>query len=105
MKLSDIEPRWTASTKGRHGMGISFLCPVHRNHRLAVAFAEPLDGGSPMPGVDFLWKRQGDTFDNLTLGPCVDASGRSFGTMDDGSIKTPCWHGFITNGEISGSPP
>lgn len=79
-------------------MGLSFLCPVHRTHRLAVPFANPVDGGPPASGYEFLWQRKGETFADLTLGPSVDASGARY--YDN--IKTPCWHGFITNSVVSG---
>lgn len=96
MRLSELEPKWCSDADGRHGMGLSFLCPVHRTHRLVVGFTVPVDGGTPMNGYQFLWDRKGDTFDTLTLGPSVDASG----ARHYDNIKTPCWHGFITNGEI-----
>lgn len=103
LRLTELDPRWCSeqpSVTGapqRRGMGLSFLCPVHRDHRLAVAFANPIDGGRVMSGHRYLWQRQGETFETLTLGPSVDASGNSFG-FDN--IKTPCWHGFIRNGNI-----
>lgn len=83
-------------------MGVSFLCPIHRNHRFAVGFAVPLDGGTPLSGHRFLWERKGETFDTLTLGPSVDASGGG-GSTNLNNIQTPCWHGFITNGEVTGA--
>lgn len=80
-------------------MGLSFLCPVHRDHRLVVMFANPVDGGVPatLDEGRCTWQRTGETFDDLTLGPSVDASGSTHLTRD---IETPCWHGFITNGEV-----
>lgn len=100
MKLIELNPRWcSAGTGNRHGMGLSFDCPVHRDHRLAVMFVNPVDGGPSCSDSHYLWHRTGDTFDVLTLGPSIDASGFTAGTHD---IKTPCWHGFIQNGEVSG---
>lgn len=75
--------------------------------RLGVAFANPLDAGSPAPlGLEanlqrvhehrmfdvppgFLWKRNGDTFETLSLTPSVncEASGH--------------WHGFVALGEVT----
>jgi len=114
MRLIDLEPRWVVAHRWddadgtmqfqwaeaplrRHGMGLSFLCPVHRDHRLAVMFANPLDGQPPDAEAQYLWKRDGDTFESITLGPSVDASGN---TSSNGEIQTPCWHGFIRNGMI-----
>ncbi len=102
MMLRDLDPRWTCDAVGRHGMGISFDCPVHRTHRLAVAFANPVDGGQKMTGQSgpkYWWQRTGETFDDLTLGPSIDASDCIW--RHDGTIQTPCWHGFITNGEVT----
>jgi hypothetical protein len=39
------------------------------------------------PGI--LWRREGDTFDTLTLSPSVDAS------------PSGHWHGFVRNGEVT----
>lgn len=103
MKLSELEPRWCSEQPSitgaprRRGMGMSFLCPVHRDHRLAVAFVNPVDGGAAMTGHRYLWQREGEAFETMTLGPSVDASGHNHGD----NIKTPCWHGFIRNGEIT----
>lgn len=83
----------------RHGMGLSFLCPVHRDHRLVVMFANPIDGlpaATPEEG-HYQWQRTGETFETLTLGPSIDASGSTHG---NGAIETPCWHGYITSGEV-----
>ena len=83
-------------------MGITFLCPVHRDHRLGVQFLNPVDGGAPMEVSDstrYLWKREGETFDTLTLGPSVDAS-EHHRVVGAGHVESPCWHGFITDGEI-----
>lgn len=105
MKLIDLDPHWTCDTIGRHGQGISFECPVHHNHRLAVAFANPLDGGEriKLGKSQYYWLRNGLTFDDLTLGPSIDASANKADVSLDnvGHIQTPCWHGFITNGEIT----
>lgn len=80
----------------RHGMGITFLCPVHFDHRLAVFFSNPLDGKPPVEGRSHLWRRSGDSFETLTLGPSIDASKHTHGH----EVQTPCWHGFIQGGEI-----
>lgn len=117
MRLVDLDPKWWAA-QGRIGQGMVFLCPHCRQGYLCVAFANPLDGGQPWnigteehrpisalwdilydggvipvgtwivpPG--YSWQRVGETFDSLSLSPSVDAS------------KAGCWHGFLTNGEIT----
>jgi hypothetical protein len=118
MKLIDLEPRWVGITRWdtpdgtqhyhdnplRRG-GISFNCPVHtatcatcgqylpQTHRLVVFFANPVDGKPPQV-TDHLWQRQGETFEDLSLSPSIDASAR---IEQDGTV---CWHGHITSGEI-----
>jgi hypothetical protein len=110
MKLTDLDPRWACDAdivvvggvarhfEGRHGMAVSFECPHcvereratgdQRVQRLAVWFANPIDGQPPTDDATTLWQRSGETFGTLTLTPSIDAS------------KNGHWHGFIVNGEI-----
>ena len=112
MRLVDLNPRWF-SEEGRHGQGVTFDCPHCAGAiRLAAAFANPLDGGAPVPlepsklwptlqprpdeapGLvtvppGTLWQRTGETFDVLSLVPSVDASNSGH------------WHGYLTNGAIT----
>ena len=45
------------------------------------------------------WKREGDSFENLSLTPSVDF--KLYEKDKDGKeIVTPHWHGFIKNGII-----
>ncbi len=91
MRLVDLDPSWSALIPCRHGMGITFLCPHCLTQYLGVWFANPLDGESPAP-IDqkpvHRWVRIGETFEDLTLTPSIDA--RTSGH----------WHGNIINGEI-----
>jgi hypothetical protein len=79
----------------RHGVGLVCQCPCgdhDEGHELYVGFANPLDGG---PALDSgpRWQRTGDTFDTLTLTPSILRS----------RAKGGCgWHGFITNGNVTG---
>lgn len=99
MRLTELAPRWAVDLaiviggvqkiyEGRHGMAISFDCPHCRTERLAVWFANPIDGLPPPDDAKKLWRRVGDTFDTLTLRPSIDAS--QFGH----------WHGVIVDGEV-----
>ena len=114
MKLVDLNPHWliagyreegdvmsaaqhdinSEAAQKRHRMGVSFDCPKcerQYNHRLAVYFTNPLDGGPKVwrYGVEeFLWNRSGDTFETLTLSPSIN--------WLEGH-----WHGFIKNGEVT----
>lgn len=113
MRLTELDPHWI----GAYGdvpedlaihdhIGVSFDCPLHRNHRLAVLFGNPAldeefirevaarglpaDCGTHVerPGQS-LWQRAGMTFEDLTLSPSIDASAHG------------CWHGFITGGAVA----
>lgn len=103
MKLTDLNPRWVAA-ENRHGMGIAFSCPHCKEIRLAVFFANPIDGGAAWTGKAhlaethgledhhvgvILWQRTGETFETISLTPSIDTS--HFGH----------WHGYVTNGEIT----
>lgn len=101
MKLTELQPQFLNSGGDgiyladgspaplRTGVGVMFLCPCgnhDENHQLYVPFANPIDGGAPLPGKG--WQRTGDTFETLTLTPSVLRIGGCG------------WHGFITNGEV-----
>ena len=104
MKLIDLNPEWIITggegitqdgnpVTRREGMGVSFDCPCGKEHlsyekRAYIFFDNPFDGGTNSYGGKSLWKRTGDTFDNLTLTPSIQRMG---------DCK---WHGFITKGEI-----
>jgi hypothetical protein len=100
MRLTELEPRWYGrrTPEGVSGqIGVTFDCPVHRRaHKCFVPFVNPIDGGPPEVRKH-LWQRTGDTFETLTLTPSVDYTKYDNGTLRDAS----CWHGFITNGDVS----
>lgn len=107
--LRDLAPRWVAQfgAPADAKQGISFLCPHCRTQRLATFFSPPIAGpcadikqvhrDQSEPGhlADehvgrIIWTRvSGDTFDDLTLTPSIDAS--AWG----------CWHGHVTNGQAT----
>ena len=110
MRLTDLEPRWfDVPGIGTDKDGVTFLCPHCRAVRLGVQFANPIgaetkplmtddekwhhvhDLGTFEVPPGFLWKRQGETFEDLTLHPSVDASASGH------------WHGCVTKGEVSTS--
>lgn len=89
MRLVDCEPEWLDEPGDRRGTGIIFWAEAGHSY-LRVYFANPLDGGPPVPDSfepKYRWQRTGETFDTLTLVPSIDATG--------------VWHGFITNGEVT----
>jgi hypothetical protein len=81
--LSSLKPKWWNASGSGETQGITFQCPLHRSHRLAIKFG-------------YAWERHGDTFPTLTVTPSIDAS------RQDG-----CPHFFITNGfvDIVEMPP
>lgn len=94
MKLTDLDPSWATDCNGRHGMGITFRCPVHElGCYQGVWFTNPVDGGPPVGGGHLLWQRTGDTFEALTLTPSIHVK-----WAQDGSTH---WHGYVTNGEVT----
>ncbi len=92
MRLTDLEPAWLGFYDGPPQCGISFRCPCKPEcrQRIHVMFDTSITdqpapaerGGAPR------WRREGRTFETLTLTPSIDAS--SFGH----------WHGWIRAGEI-----
>jgi hypothetical protein len=106
MKLIDLDPNWFVDKEGRHGQGVSFLCPHCREIRIGVDFSNPIDGDVIIPSRKLSngkmtehWKREGDSFENLSLTPSVDF--KLYEKDKDGKeIVTPHWHGFIKNGII-----
>ena len=114
MKLTELEPKWTVTHEygeydetikanpKRHGMGIIFRCPVCGNHRIGVMFSNPIDGLPAGFGIDRLWKRDGKTFDTLTITPSINVQdGIMKGTLNPNPIMARCWHGNVTGGYVS----
>ena len=67
--------------------------PCGAGEPLFVPFVNPLDGGPPLEVGRPNWQRTGDTFESLTLTPSI------LRRRDRGGCG---WHGFITNGEVTG---
>jgi hypothetical protein len=101
MKLTDLEPRFfVVGQAGGQPHGITFDCPhcVGNEHGSRLAIALHMDGTNFDPDPqnpqqfetgETIWTiTGGDSFDNLSLSPSVDAS------------ESGHWHGHITNGEV-----
>lgn len=91
-KLTDCKPRFVA-IPGRSGMGMIFDVPGDtREFPLSggVWFDKPTDGGEPVKDKP-LWKRTGNTFENMTLEPSI----RIFGEKG-----AEVWHGYLRNGVL-----
>jgi hypothetical protein len=95
MRLIDLEPRWYVLEDGGPVVGLTFDCPHCRQERLGVKFHhrghEAMEDAHIMakaPTTNHIWTLDGDSFENLTLSPSVDASASGH------------WHGFIANGDI-----
>lgn len=91
MKLTELDPRWTAVEPDRHGQGLVFLCPKCKDHYLGVYFSNPVDGKPPYSRggqVSIWWERHGDKFETLSITPSIQV------------IGCCAWHGHVTNGEI-----
>jgi hypothetical protein len=105
MKLIDLRPRWVGAggagisnadgspVPARMGVGISFDCPCGMcNTRTYLDFENPMDGGPPHADRP-LWRREGIGFLTLSVTPSILRS------RDKGGCG---WHGYITNGEVTG---
>jgi len=102
IKLTDLNPRFYRSggegisdsktgnpIPERKGMGITFDCPCGEcGERAAIAFANPISGGTKRESNRDTWQRTGDNFENLTLTPSIQLRGKCK------------WHGFLTNGYL-----
>jgi len=90
MKLTDRDPRFV--TEGGRRIGIRFDCPCATclssgsPTQLRVMVDPPFDSG---PTGTHAWQRTGDTFEDITLTPSIDAS------------ETGHWHGYLTAGELT----
>lgn len=75
--------------------GVDFECPKCRGHHVMVTFR---DRGVPdhlgtrsSDGTPTRWAASGAGVNDLTLSPSVDCT----------PSNPNCWHGFITNGEVT----
>ena len=87
--LALANPEFTGFTRPNSGEQIVFDCPVcppEAKHRLAAAFANPIDGGPAWPHHAVTWLRDGEDPESLTLRPSINYPGH--------------WHGFIDQGRI-----
>ena len=109
MKLTELNPRWVGvggegisdrngnPVQRRDGIGVTFDCPCRIcGIALYIRFTNPLDEGSKLSEEEYgpAWERTGETFETLTLRPSILRS------KDKGGCG---WHGFVTNGEVTGT--
>ncbi len=79
MRLTELDPKLS-----ENGI-LRFDCPKCRDHGIRVAVGP--EQGPDVPGQR-VWKMTGEFPETITLQPSIDVPG--------------CWHGFITNGEVTG---
>ncbi|HWB15991.1 MAG TPA: DUF6527 family protein [Vicinamibacterales bacterium] len=75
-----------------NGVGVEFDCPCGNHdeqHRCYVPFENPIGGGPTRQG----WRREGETFETLTITPSI-LRNRARGGCG--------WHGWITRGDVTG---
>lgn len=87
MRLVDLNPQWIKEGAGSERViGIAFDCPhciatgAEYIGHCAAKFAESDRLSGPV------WRREGETFDTLTISPSINTHGH--------------WHGWIRNGEV-----
>lgn len=95
-RLTDLDPHWLRDGE-RHGIGVSFECSCGCGDRMAVGFANPLDGGAPVivtrnvEGIPTWWQRTGDTFETMSLSPSIVVW----------RAKKEHWHGVLQHGIVT----
>lgn len=116
MRLVDLDPVWIE--RDDRVVGVRFVCPIndgdgphYEGHSVCVLFANPPDGsaahpddsGCPGNSGGLRWQRSGATFDDLTLSPSVNCQTSEGCDKSDHSqcSHARCWHGFITNGDVT----
>ncbi len=66
--LAELRAEWRSGPGYRYQTGFSFVCPVHRSHRLRVRLANPADGELEESwGMSVVAHRDGKTIGDLTL--------------------------------------
>ncbi len=100
MRLIELDPRWYCVGAQSNRVGFTFDCPHCPDSGVRLGIAVQLDGTNfdpdpdnpqQFPAGEHVWTiTGGDSFENLSVSPSVDAS------------KSGHWHGFITNGQIVG---
>jgi hypothetical protein len=103
MKLLDLNPSfiryddrgsWVVVNSIQEAQGISFDCPVCRNHGVSVSFVDdtlPSRYGTyeKKTGKPMRWKVTGTGLHDMTI----------IGEVDVEHVKH-CWHGHIRNGQV-----
>lgn len=101
MRLRDLEP----TLHGTVDDGVVwFLCPhpgCDHHVRICISAAPfherpPREEGRAKP--EKVWQASGEFPDSLTLQPSVDIIEAD---EQGNKIRTLCWHGFVTNGEVT----
>ena len=103
-KLSDLDPRMKSSWVDGEAV-IYFDCPVCRDrHQVRVVVSEqPYHERDPVAPHEHterkvkVWQASGHFPDAFTLTPSVNIVKKD----EAGTEVTDCWHGHITNGEVT----
>lgn len=84
-RLDGCQPDWVRAGKS-WGAGVSWLCPVHKNHRLILMFANPCDGYDALPESNGKHIRTGSSFTTLTIVQKLELG--------------ECFSGFLVDGQF-----
>ena len=106
MRLADLDAGFVgpyadaAGAASGTATGLQFRCPKCRETRIVVPIDPPIGPGPVDPSLNargILWRRTGDTVENITLTPSIDSKDVNGGY--DGLPRVEChWHGFVQNG-------
>lgn len=102
MKLTSLNPRWIGAggdgvtgadgkpAPHREGIGVMFDCPCGTPDEVIFVHVDPpLDRGPLLADAKRNWKREGDSFEAMTLSPSIK------------KLDGCKWHGFVRNGEVT----
>lgn len=106
MRLRDLNPE----LEGTVANGVlKHDCPVCKTHRVHTPIsAQPFHAESYSPKAFWengtermrkIWQASGEYPDTLTLSPSIDLI--EVDPKTGAKVKTLCWHGFISNGEVT----
>jgi hypothetical protein len=89
---SSTSPAWAAQRTAQVRLAVQFANPIGTDPKPLMTFREKHQHVHDLRTFDvppgFLWTRSGETFENMSFSPSVDASASGH------------WHGYVTDGEV-----
>lgn len=95
---------WRRQESAVGAQGILFICPgCAGGHAVVVWFLNPIGASAAPPPFTPVarWQREGDSLDNLTLRPSLNADHKQWYPCQQQPCNDCHWHGYVTNGIAS----